>query len=223
VLIDLGGARRFRELNPRPGSGGLAPALTPLYAPPEVIPGLWDEAAQRERSHFTPWIDSYAFGLTLYQLVTGREPYDHLAAPPDAALASIAAAKRAERDGEHRAVSRAALDAVDWSDTDVRDTTTAALTERLWDLLQRATHVEPARRATARQLRDALAALLGVIPRPPGEPGARDWVQRRLANHAFEGRLARLARSGGPTASLGKLRRGAKEFWEEQGFRPPGP
>lgn len=219
VLIDLGGARRFRELNPQAAGSGAPPALTPIYAPPEVIPGLWDERSQRERSHFTPWIDSYAFGLVLYQLVTGRAPYDHLPERPDLEkLASIAEVKREERDGAHRPLSKGVVDGIDWHGTDLRGVSHGEVLERLWELLQRATHHEPARRATARQLREGLGKLLQVEPRPTNEPGARDWIQRRLVGDAFEGPLARLARGGAPAADLGKLRRGGKDFWEMQGY-----
>lgn len=224
VLIDLGGARRNHELDPGPGRPqGPPPQLTPLYAPPEVLPGQWDEALGRERSRYTPWIDSYAFGLVLYQTLTGRAPYDHLPERPGGSLEAIVQVKRDERDGAHRPVSRAVLETIDWGDASIEGTQ-QQLTDELWTLLERATHHEPSKRASARQLREALGALLRVTPRPAGDasPG-RDWTQRRVVPDPFAGRLARLARgTGAPPPDLKReLRRGGADFWEREGYRPP--
>lgn len=229
VLIDLGGARSFRELDPGAGRQGVAPPLlTPLYAPPEVLPGFVDEAG-RERSRFTPWVDTYAFGLTLYQALTGAAPYAHLSTPPDDRdLAQLAEVKREERDGAHRPLSRAVLDAIPWGDCAVEGCTHEELTERLWDLLARATHWDPAKRQTAKRLRVDLSGLLRVEPCPPdphhAPHAARPWRQRRLALDAFSSRLALAARDGTTQkrADLGKLRRGGADFWEMEGYRPLG-
>lgn len=227
ALIDLGAARAFRELDPGAGRQGVPPPLlTPVYAPPEVLPGFVDEAG-RERSRYTPWIDSYAFGLTLYQLLTGAVPYGHLAAPlAERDLAALAEVKREEREGGLRPLARAALDAIAWGDSAVEGCTREELTTRLWDLLERTTHWDPAKRPTARRLRVDLGGLLRVEPRAP-EPDedprlARTWRQTRLRLDAFSSRLALAARDGAPPrADLGKLRRGGADFWEREGYRAP--
>ncbi len=230
VLIDLGGARDFRELDPgtgRPRPGALAPTLTPLYAPPEVLPGHVGEDG-RERSRFTPWLDTYALGLTLYQWLTGRAPYDHLPAPPAPTdLRALADAKREERDGALRAWDRKALDAIDWSDVSLREDARggpAAWVDALAGLLERATYWDPARRPTARALREELGRLLDVrpVPEPERAPGARPWVQHRLALDPLDGRLVQAGRDGTqPKLDLkAQLRRGGADFWELQGYRP---
>lgn len=226
VLIDLGGARFFKELD-RARAGSPPPMLTPVYAPPEVLPGFVDESG-RERSRYTPWIDAYAFGLTLYQLLTGHAPYAHLPTPPDDRdLAQLAEVKRDERDGAHRAISRAVLDGISWGDSGVDGCTREELTERLWDLLARSTHTDPAKRGTAKRIRVDLAGLLRVGLRPPvaadtGAPGvARSWRQTRVSLDAFTSRLALAGRDGTTQrADIGKLRRGGADFWEREGYRP---
>lgn len=232
ALIDLGGARYFKELDSgaggKPRAGTLAPLLTPVYAPPEVLPGFVDEAG-RERSRFTPWIDSYAFGLTVYQLVTGCAPYAHLAqAPPDERdLRAMAEVKREERDGAHRPLSRAALDAIVWNDVVVEGMSREEFTERLWQLLARATHWDPAQRGTARRQCEDLGELLAVemkdVSTDADPRAARPWRQTRLRLDAFASRFTVAGRDGSTQqrADLGKLRRKGADFWEREGYRPP--
>ncbi|RMG17563.1 MAG: hypothetical protein D6731_03870 [Planctomycetota bacterium] len=231
VLIDLGGARSFLHLSRAsldPDRVAL-PALTPLYAPPEVLPGAWDEERGRERSRFSPWIDVYAFGLTLYQLVTGWVPYAHLDPPPDEArLDEVVHAKREELAGAHLPVARAPIERLDWGQLELHPTLRGKYSrreefaERLWELIARAVHYDPVRRGTMRGLRGDLAELIGIAPAPPDQrtgPVGREWMQRRLTQSAFSGTLVEAAR-GGTRVDLGRLRRGGADFWEMQGMSP---
>ncbi len=83
VLIDLGGSRSnayLAELN----AGGIdedvyvvAPQLTPNHAPPEAL--LDNEVPGRPpRPLLLRSLDIYAGALTVYAMVSGRAPYDHL-------------------------------------------------------------------------------------------------------------------------------------------------
>lgn len=234
VLIDLGGARSFKQLShASAGAEGVAlPALTPIYAPPEVLPGTYDPAAERERSRFSPWIDTYAFGLTVYQLVTGMVPYEHLAEPPDEAdLRQIAATKRDERDGAFLPIARAPLDRLEWGDATIHPTmrnkysTREEIVERLWQLLARCVHWDPVRRGTMKEMRGDLAELIGVAPTPHEQrvgPVAREWTQRRFTLNAFSSRLIDAGREPLEKIDLKQIRRGGSDFWEMQGFRAPG-
>jgi serine/threonine protein kinase len=235
VLIDMGGVRTFKELADATARvrGTPPPIITPLYAPPEVIPGFLNEQGA-ERSRFTPWIDVYAAGLTIYQLLTGWVPYAHVKRPPDGRdLRELAQAKRDERDGVHRPIARQALDKIDWSDCQLEgrndEAARAEVVEKIWTILARVTGLEPSSRNTARKLREDLAALLGVEERPPvvdstaaGPADARvvrAWTARRFRLDAFASRLAFAARDGTLTKRDTKISRRGEDFWEMQGFQ----
>lgn len=232
VLIDLGGARSFKELSHASAGvkGVELPSLTPIYAPPEVLPGSYDPKSQRERSRFSPWIDIYAFGLTVYQLVTGFVPYEHIENPPDPeSLQQIADTKRDERDGAFLPLARAPLDRLEWGDGKVHPTmrgkykTREEVVERLWELLARCVHWDPVRRGTMKQMRGDLAELIGVAPAPEEvrrAPMGREWIQRRLSLDAFSSRLIDAGREPSEKVDLKQIRRGGSDFWEMQGFRP---
>lgn len=231
VLIDLGGARTFTELREATAGapGAELPALTPIYAGPEVLPGLFSQELGRERSQFTPWLDTYAFGLTLYQLLTGWLPYEHLTAPPDpSSLASVAETKREERDGAFLAISKDAIDGIDWAECRVEPDADGdyadgpALSAKLWSLLTRCLYFDPAKRPTIKAVRLELKLLLRVEACEADRPARRDWVQRRLVLNAFQNRLTQARQDGTRTsrAKLENIRRGGSDFWEMQGYRP---
>jgi serine/threonine protein kinase len=212
--------------------------MTPAYVPPETIPGLID-ATGAERARFSQSMDVYAFGLTLYQILTGRIPYSHLKPVPDMGdLKSVAQTKREERDGAHRPISRAALDEIDWSDCALEQAATAAdraaFVEELWQFLARVTHVDAAQRGRASDVRGALAKLI-LVRDVPLEAAAmardsqgddprcvRPWFQDRLRLDTFASRLADAGRDPGSAkdSSRLKIRRGGGDFWEMQGFAP---
>ncbi|MBL4847620.1 MAG: serine/threonine-protein kinase [Planctomycetes bacterium] len=235
VLIDLGGARSFKQLShASAGAKGVElPSLTPIYTPPEVLPGTYDPKAQRERSRFSPWIDTYAFGLTVYQLVTGMVPYEHLESPPDEEdLRQIAETKRDERDGAFLPIARAPLDRLEWGDATIHPTmrkkycSREEVVDRLWELLARCVHWDPVRRGTMKQMRGDLGELIGVAPAPPDTrngPVAREWIQRRFTLDAFSSRLVDAGRGPVEKINLNQIRRGGSDFWEMQGFRPTNP
>ncbi|MBX3467397.1 MAG: protein kinase [Planctomycetes bacterium] len=120
VLIDFG-ATRSREYLEAYNQGrappGLAPQITPFYAPPEAIV----EARRPDGSlglTFDPSLDVYAVALILYAMVTGHPPYSHLrtaVAPAD--LESVIAVKSAERRGEIEPASLEVIQRVVFEDT----------------------------------------------------------------------------------------------------------
>lgn len=240
VLIDMGGVRTAKELDAL--MRGLPvvkpPKMTAAYAPPEVLPGLIDSAGN-ERSRFSMAMDVYAFGLVLYQLATGWLPYGHLRQPPDDHdLQLVARTKRDERDGAHRPITRAALDAIDWSDCTIASAKPSpsdrdAFLEELWALLARTTHVDAPQRGRMPEVRAALGKLLHVeevtldearaIRDCADEPDrtVRPWVQNRLRLDTFSSRLADAGRDGltekhDPRAR--KIQRRGSDFWDMQGL-----
>jgi serine/threonine protein kinase len=226
LLIDLGGARDFRALAHAFLGKGVAPSFTPLYTPPEILPGSWDPEVGRERSRFSPWMDVYAFGLTFYQLLTGHVPYQHLPKPPNlSSLRQLVAAKREERDGAFLPVSRKAFESIDWSDCRFEsgdESTEKTVTEDLWKLVARTLHFDPARRPNAKRLCAELGRILQVeiTPRSGGGPVSRGWRQRLLTLDGFRSRLTAAGQDGSLKADIGKIRRGGADFWEREGFRP---
>jgi serine/threonine protein kinase len=236
VVIDLGGAKTTKELAALARGLPLVkpPKMTPAYAPPEVLPGLRDSQGV-ERSHFGLAIDTYAFGLTLYQLVTGQVPYAHLKAPPsDQDLKQLAHAKREERDGAHRPIAKAAVDALDWSDCALEGDDRRGFQDELWKILAQATNADPNARGKMSDLRALLGKLLGVEALSVAEAMSvrdsagddprtvRPWVQRRLRLDSFTSRLTDAGRDGTQKKETGrgKIQRGGSDFWEMQGFAP---
>jgi serine/threonine protein kinase len=83
VLIDLGSVRQLSVLKALSSGGAdpfLIPSVTPLYAPPEA---LFERKETGGHKVFSPVMDTYAFGLVFYVLLTGRIPYTHLARESD--------------------------------------------------------------------------------------------------------------------------------------------
>jgi eukaryotic-like serine/threonine-protein kinase len=132
-LLDFGIAKQLEEVEGRPGVDQTRTGLrmmTPAYAAPEQVRG--------ERAGI--YTDVYALGALLYELVTGRPPFDVTTRTPGEAAELIAAGdpqrpSEAARRGEGGV---AAGDAV-WRDLDV--------------LILKAMHRDPERRyATAEAL-----------------------------------------------------------------------
>ena len=236
VLIDMGGARTAKELEAL--SRGLPvikpPNFTAAYAPPEALPGLVDPQTGKERSRFGKGMDVYAFGLTLYQLLTGFIPYAHLRVPPnDQDLQQLAAVKREERDGAHRPIARAALEVLDWSDCSLEGAQDrAAFVEEIWALLARATNPEPDHRARTADVKAALTKLLKVEARTieqarvatdapaDAERTVRPWGQKRVRLDSFASRLSDAGRDGTQKKDTGsnKIQRRGDDFWDMQGL-----
>jgi serine/threonine protein kinase len=241
VLIDLGGARTKKELDAL--ARGLPivkpPKVTPAYVPPEVIPGALDPSGA-ERARFGPAMDVYAFGLTVYQLLTGRSPYAHLSPVPDLSDQRVVAdVKRAERDGAHRPILRGALEDLDWSDCSLESfaptaAERAAFLDEVWHLLSRATGVDPSQRGRVSEVRTLLGKILAVEESSPLDAAmARDaagddprtirpWFQRRLRLDSFASRLVDAGRTGSQPRDpkTFRLQKGGGDFWEMQGFSP---
>ncbi len=70
-LIDLGVARAFRRAKTEGSASEALTALTPEYASVEMLE-LWPEADQRD--------DVYSFGVVVYELLSGKHPFDSLPA-----------------------------------------------------------------------------------------------------------------------------------------------
>jgi len=105
VLIDAGGMRNVDYLDAlnagHENSSIVPPQCTPVYAPPEVVDAP---------HHYTQSMDVYASAMTIYTLVTGHVPYDHLERSLNPAdLSSILDFKRAEARGEISPFSREVL------------------------------------------------------------------------------------------------------------------
>ncbi|MCO5166996.1 MAG: hypothetical protein M9894_11585 [Planctomycetes bacterium] len=104
VLVDLGSSRSnayLAELN----RGGIdadvlvvPPQLTPLNAPPEALLDN-DVPGGRPRPLLFRSLDVYAAALTIYAMVSGRSPYDHLGLDT-ASFEALRRVKAAERAGE---------------------------------------------------------------------------------------------------------------------------
>lgn len=98
VLIDLGGARSSSWLEGEQGHvDGAHPQLTPLLAPPEVL--LPRDAPVPLEERLQPSHDLYAAGLTIYMMITGHIPYDHVD-PRLQLLSSLMELKGLEAAGE---------------------------------------------------------------------------------------------------------------------------
>lgn len=113
VLVDLGSSRSYAylaELNTGRFDDDLLvvpPQLTPIYAPPEAL--LPNEIPDGPpRALLLRSLDLYAAGLTLYSMVTGRAPYDHLNVDL-AGITAIQEVKTQEREGKLFPVSAEAV------------------------------------------------------------------------------------------------------------------
>ncbi len=91
VLAGLGGARELSFLEAlRQGQVDLelTPRLPPLVAPPESVLEIAEHGGRRVYSQA---MDSYAFGLLFYTLLTGRRPFDHIVEPETLTNAEVIA------------------------------------------------------------------------------------------------------------------------------------
>lgn len=83
VLAGLGGARELTFLEALRG-GEVDPALTPQLPPLVSAPEtLFESSETGGRRVYSQAMDTYAFGLLLYTLLTGRKPYDQHARPAE--------------------------------------------------------------------------------------------------------------------------------------------
>ncbi|MCO5169140.1 MAG: FHA domain-containing protein [Planctomycetes bacterium] len=165
VLIDFG-ATRSREYLEAYNEGrappGLAPQVTPFYAPPEAIV----EARRPDGSlglTFDPSQDVYAVALMLYAMVTGHPPYSHLRTPVEPTdLETLISVKSAERRGEIEPVSLEVIQRVVFEDTRFVTGDRAA-----WDLafhrfLLARMAPDPQRRGTVGQMKRDFEQLMCV-------------------------------------------------------------
>ena len=222
VLIDFGGARDFRELaQASTGDDVLLPGFTPLYAPPEVLPGVYDPDLDRDRSRFSAAMDVYAFGLTAFVLLTGRAPYDHVRPRPDLRqLSHVVSVKRSEREGDVRPLVVRALQQLDWSDCVVervaRDQAVAETLEVLERLLLRTTHRDPRQRGPIARARRELGEVQELGPHTTVDPRiAMDWRSMRLRPDRVAGRRVEAAGERlAPKVDLSKIQRGSQKYWQ---------
>jgi serine/threonine protein kinase len=116
VLVDLGAARSMgylQEINSQSlvAEDRLAPPQqTPFYSPPESLLPAAVEGSDERRSRYLPSQDLYAAAFTIYTLVTGCEPYDHLADVETGDHGSLLEAKTAEKRGDLHPLSREAIE-----------------------------------------------------------------------------------------------------------------
>jgi serine/threonine protein kinase len=114
VLIDLGGARSSSWLEGEQGQPEVArPQLTPLLAPPEVLLPRATPVPLEER--LQPSHDLYAAGLTIYMMITGHIPYDHVD-PRLQLLSSLMQLKGLEAAGELSPLSRERVESIPLDD-----------------------------------------------------------------------------------------------------------
>jgi serine/threonine protein kinase len=110
VLIDLGGARSSSWLEGEEQVAGAHPQLTPLLAPPEVLLPRPTPVPLEER--LQPSHDLYAAGLTIYMMITGHIPYDHVD-PRLQLLSSLMELKGLEAAGELSPLARERIESID--------------------------------------------------------------------------------------------------------------
>jgi serine/threonine protein kinase len=143
VLVDLGSSRSkayLAELNTGANDSDLLvvpPQLTPINAPPESllpneVPGL------EPRPLLFPSLDLYAAAITVYAMVTGRSPYDHLGLDTSS-LETLRDVKAGERDGKLLAISSEALHGAPGY---------RRVADDLYALLSACTHRDPRKRPT---------------------------------------------------------------------------
>lgn len=105
VLVDLGSSRSNAYLNEL-NRGGIdadvlvvPPQLTPLNAPPEAVLKNEVPGGGAPRPLLFRSLDVYAAALTIYAMVSGRAPYDHLGLDT-ASFEALQQVKAAERAGD---------------------------------------------------------------------------------------------------------------------------
>jgi serine/threonine protein kinase len=143
VLIDLGGARSFEWLEDvaagKDAGDTVLPQLTPVLAPPEAL--IPRPTARGLQTHLHPSHDVYAAALTIYMMLTGHVPYDHVSAQVHS-FPVLLELKRREQAGDISPISRAVIESIPLDDVrfvsaDLRAPTLFA--DALWRLLDECT------------------------------------------------------------------------------------
>lgn len=168
VLIDFGATRSRNYLeawNRGEAAEGLAPQITPFYAPPEAV--VETRRADGELGlTFHPTIDVYAAALLLYALLTGHPPYSHLKNPPDHSdMESVIAAKSAERRAEIEPVSAEILRRVVYEETKWSGGERAAFDESLYRFMAKRLDPDPELRGTAAEMKREFEKLCKIRSR----------------------------------------------------------
>lgn len=175
-LVDFGSTRSIAFLKTMDTKDeAVAPSeYTPLYAPPEVIPGIGSDRGG-------PHVDVYQIGLLLYQWTSGHFPYDH-AAPASIARDGLSNElmdlKRQERTGVLRPFDPARVRAARNHDVVFAE---AFASQRLRDrffedlitIIESTTKADPAQRPTVPALRAEIVRLFEL------EAPAKDDASKR--------------------------------------------
>lgn len=162
VLIDFGATRSRNYLdawNRGEALEGLAPQITPFYAPPEAV-----VESRRPNGElgltFHHSIDVYAAALLIYSVITGHPPYSHLKTPPNHKdMETVIAAKSAERRGEIEPVSAEVLRRVVYEDTKFLSGDRATFDEALYRFLSKRLAPDPEDRGSAAEMKRDLERL----------------------------------------------------------------
>ncbi len=184
-VVDFGSTRSIAFLQSMNNSDeSVAPSeYTPLYAPPEVIPGI---GASRGGPH----VDVYQVGLLLYQWTSGHFPYDHAAS---AAIAreglsdELMDIKQRERTGQLRPFDANSLRAARSQDVVFAEAfASQRLRDRFFDdllsIIDMTTQPDPAQRPSVAALRAEIVRLF-ELEAPPKDDSRRQvfvsmWNQR---------------------------------------------
>jgi serine/threonine protein kinase len=202
ILIDFGTARSFKFLETRDAKAdALVPKeFTPIYAPPEIIRGVGT-------SHGGPAVDVYQVGLLLYELLTGRYPYEHV--DPDIGKLGLSESlielKRAELTGARRPFHAPSIrDARQYDVVFAEAFAAERLKERFYehfrDVVDAATAPDPEKRPTAAALRAEVIRLFGLEApsHTAATPGARVSMWNPRWHLVRDNRLSLAARVPGP-------------------------
>lgn len=209
VLIDFGATRSRNYLdawNRGEALEGLAPQITPFYAPPEAV-----VESRRPNGElgltFSPSIDVYAAALLIYSVITGHPPYSHLKNVPDHNdMESVIAAKSAERRGEIEPISAEILRRVVYEDTKFLSGDRATFDEALYRFLSKRLAPDAEERGSAAEMKRDLERLALVRGRRAdqdarGVAGSRVFLPFRqelvVVGGAGEHPLVRAARACG--------------------------
>lgn len=165
VLIDFGATRSREYLdayNRGKAPPGLAPQITPFYAPPEAIV----ETRRADGSlgmSFEPSLDVYAVALVLYSMVTGHPPYSHLRMTIDAAdFESVCSVKSAERRGDIETLSLEVIQRTVFEETRFLGTDRAAWDISFHRFLSARLVADPAKRGNVAQMKRDFEQLMKI-------------------------------------------------------------